>query len=251
MTILPPLLAGNWKMNGMQGSLSEIEALRDAVTSGRMGRAETLICPPFTLLRAAADLCRGAALGIGGQDCDPKPSGAFTGNISADMLRDAGATAVIVGHSERRTLMGETDALVHAKADAAARAGLLAIICVGETRDEHDRGETLQVIGRQIDESVPRTSGAGTIAVAYEPVWAIGTGLVPSAGQIVDVHGFLRQRLEGLLSDRAGGVRLLYGGSVKPDNAEAIGALSNVDGMLVGGASLKAKDFIEIAAAYR
>ena len=251
MAMLPPLLAGNWKMNGLQGSLSEIEALRDAVASGRMGRADTLICPPFTLLRAAADLCRGAALGIGGQDCDAKPSGAFTGNISAEMLRDAGATAVIVGHSERRTLMGETDAMVQAKADAAARAGLFAIICVGETGDEHDRGETLRVIGRQIDESVPRTSTARTIAVAYEPVWAIGTGVVPSSAQIEDVHDFLRTRLGSLLSGRAEGVRLLYGGSVKPDNAQVIGSLSNVDGMLVGGASLKAKDLIGIAAAYR
>ncbi len=251
MAVLPPLLAGNWKMNGLQESLSEIEALRDAVASGRTGRADTLICPPFTLLRAAADLCRGSALGIGGQDCDTQVSGAFTGNISAEMLRDAGARAVIVGHSERRTLMGETDALVKSKAEAAARAGLLAIICVGETQDEHDRGETLGVIGRQIDESVPLASTAQAIAVAYEPVWAIGTGVVPSPGQIEDVHGFLRRRLEGLLSGRAAGVRLLYGGSVKPDNAEAIGALSNVDGMLVGGASLKATTFIAIAAAYR
>ena len=251
MAILPPLLAGNWKMHGLQGSLSEIEALRDAVAAGRMGRAETLICPPFTLLRAAAALCRGAALGIGGQDCDTQPSGAFTGNISAEMLRDAGATAVIVGHSERRTLMGETDALVKAKAEAAARANLFAIICVGETQDEHDSGETLEVIGRQIDDSVPRASAAGTIAVAYEPVWAIGTGVIPSSAQIEDVHGFLRRRLESLLAGPAQGVRLLYGGSVKPDNAETIGALSNVDGMLVGGASLKAEDFIEIAAAYR
>ncbi len=251
MAIPPPLLAGNWKMNGLQGSLVEIETLRDAVAAGRLGRAETLICPPFTLVRAAAELCRGAALGIGGQDCDTKPSGAFTGNISAEMLRDAGATAVIVGHSERRTLLGETDALVLAKAEAAARAGLLAIICVGETRDQHDRDETLRVIGRQIDESIPRTSNARSIAVAYEPVWAIGTGLVPSTAQIEDVHGFLRRRLETLLSGGAEGVRLLYGGSVKPDNAVAIGALSNVDGMLVGGASLRAKDLIEIAAAYR
>lgn len=251
MAILPPLLVGNWKMNGLQGSLSEIEVLAGAVSSGRAGRAETLICPPFTLLRAAADLCRGSALGIGGQDCDTEVSGAFTGNISAEMLRDCGATAVIVGHSERRTLMGETDALVKSKAEAAARAGLLAIICVGETQDEHDRGETLAIIGRQIDESVPRTSTTRAIAVAYEPVWAIGTGVVPSVGQIEDVHGFLRRRLEGLLSGQAAGVRLLYGGSVKPDNAVAIGALSNVDGMLVGGASLKAETLIEIAAAYR
>ncbi len=251
MAVLPPLLAGNWKMNGLQESLSEIEALRDAVASGRTGRADTLIFPPFTLIRASADLCHGSALGIGGQDCDPQVSGAFTGNISAEMLRDAGARAVIVGHSERRTLMGETDALVKSKAEAAARAGLLAIICVGETQDEHDRGETLGVIGRQIDESVPLASTAQAIAVAYEPVWAIGTGVVPSPGQIEDVHGFLRRRLEGLLSGRAAGVRLLYGGSVKPENAEAIGALSNVDGMLVGGASLKATTFIAIATAYR
>ncbi len=251
MAVLPPLLAGNWKMNGLRESLSEIETLAEAVSSGRTGRAETLVCPPFTLLRAAADLCRGSALGVGGQDCDTQVAGAFTGNISAEMLRDAGAMAVIVGHSERRTLMGETDALVQRKAEAAVRAGLLAIICVGETQDQHDRGETLAVIGRQIDESVPLTSTARAIAVAYEPVWAIGTGVIPTSGQIEDVHGFLRRRLDSLLPGQAAGVRLLYGGSVKPDNAGAIGALANVDGMLVGGASLKAKTFIAIAAAYR
>ncbi len=251
MAVLPPLLAGNWKMNGIRESLAEIEALAGAVSDGRAGRAEAMICPPFTLLGAAADLCRGSALGIGGQDCDTRISGAFTGNISAEMLRDAGAKAVIVGHSERRTLMGETDALVRGKAEAAARAGLLAIICVGETQDEHDCGDTLEIIGRQVEGSVPPTSTEETIAVAYEPIWAIGTGVVPSSGQIEEVHGFLRRRLERLLSDRAAGVRLLYGGSVKPDNAAAIAALANVDGMLVGGASLKADTFIEIAAAYR
>ena len=243
-----PLLAGNWKMNGTRASLAEIAALRDAVAGGRTPGIDVLICPPFTLVMAAADLCSGTSLMVGGQDCDPQPSGASTGDISAEMLRDVGASAVIVGHSERRA-RGDTDADVHAKATAAARTGLYAIICVGETRAERDRGETLRVIGRQIDDSVPPGSTAGGIALAYEPVWAIGTGLIPAAADIAEVHGFMRRRLQTLIGGEATGVRVLYGGSVKPDNASEVWGIENVDGVLVGGASLKEDEFLGIAAA--
>ena len=244
-----PLLAGNWKMNGTRASLAEISALRDAVAAGRTRGLDLLICPPFTLVMAAADLCAGTSLMVGGQDCDPQPSGASTGDISAEMLKDAGAGAVIVGHSERRSLHGDTDADVRAKAAAAARAGLYAIICVGESRAERDRGETLRVIGRQIDDSVPPDSTAHGIALAYEPVWAIGTGLIPAVADIAEVHGFMRRRLQALIGSDGLGVRLLYGGSVKPENAHEVWSIENVDGVLVGGASLKEDEFLGIAAA--
>ncbi len=249
MATLRPLLAGNWKMNGTRASLSEIAALRDDVAAGRTRGTDVLICPPFTLIMAAADLCAGSSLAIGGQDCDAQPGGAATGDISAEMLKDAGAGAVIVGHSERRTLHGEADALVRTKAEAAARAGLMAIVCVGETRAERDRGETLRVIGRQIDESVPPSATARSIALAYEPVWAIGTGLTPSQADIAEVHGFMRRRLQALIGAEGSGVRLLYGGSVKPDNAKEVWSIDHVDGVLVGGASLLEEDFLGIATA--
>ena len=242
-----PLLAGNWKMNGTRAMLAEIAAVRDAVADGRLPDIDVLLCPPFTLLMAAADLCAGTGMMIGGQDCDSQPSGASTGDISAEMLRDAGAVTVIVGHSERRGLHGETDATVRAKAEAAIRAGLSAIICVGETRAEHERGDTLTVVGRQIDASVPR--GAKGVAVAYEPIWAIGTGLTSSPSDIAQVHLFMRQRLQVLNGAEVAAVRLLYGGSVKPDNAAEVWAIAHVDGLLVGGASLKRDDFLGIATA--
>ena len=251
MATLRPLLAGNWKMNGTRGSLSEIAALRDAVAAGRTRGADVLICPPFTLVMAAADLCAGTSLMIGGQDCDAHPSGASTGDVSAEMLKDAGAGAVIVGHSERRTNRGDTDAIVRAKAEAAARANLIAVLCVGETRAEHDRGETLRVIGRQIDESVPPDATAAGLALAYEPVWAIGTGIVPSPKDIAEVHAFMRRRLQALIGAEGNGVRLLYGGSVKPDNAGDVLSVANVDGVLVGGASLKEEEFLGIIEARR
>ncbi len=245
-----PLVAGNWKMNGSRASLAEIALVREAVGDGRRTRAETVLCPPFTLIAAAADACRGGALLIGAQDCHVAPSGAHTGDVSAEMLRDAGAAFVIVGHSERRIAHGETDALVRGKAEAAARAGLVAVICVGETRAEHDGGETLRVVGRQIDESLPSQARSDHIVIAYEPVWAIGSGLVPSVADITEVHAFIRRRLAGMLADGARGIRLLYGGSVKPANARALSALPDVDGFLVGGASLVSRDFIGIMEAY-
>jgi triosephosphate isomerase len=249
MATVRPLLAGNWKMNGTRASLAVVSAVRDAVAAGRMRGMDAVVCPPATLVMAAADLCAGSPLVIGGQDCDAQPAGASTGDVSAEMLKDAGAAVVIVGHSERRTLHGESDAVVRAKAEAAARAGLLAIICVGESRAERDGGETLRVIGRQIDESVPPGSTARSIALAYEPVWAIGTGLTPEAPDIAEVHGFMRRRLQALIGGEGAGVRLLYGGSVKPANAGEVWGVENVDGLLVGGASLKDEDFLAIAAA--
>ncbi|HEX4768939.1 MAG TPA: triose-phosphate isomerase [Lichenihabitans sp.] len=251
MASLRPLVAGNWKMNGLKAALPELAAINEAVAKGAAGRAECAVCPPFTLIAAAADLCAGKnSLQVGGQNCHTAASGAFTGDISAEMLKDAGASLVIVGHSERRANHAETDDQVRSKAEAAARAGLMAIICVGETRAERDGGETLRVVGRQIDESVPPKSTGEAIAIAYEPVWAIGTGVTPSNQDVVEVHGFIRRRLAAVLGPEGDKVRILYGGSVKPANARELTGLANVDGVLVGGASLTAKDFLGIAEAY-
>lgn len=206
------------------------------------------ICPPFTLVAALAD--RGG-LPIGGQDCAVKASGAHTGDVSAEMLKDAGAAYVIVGHSERRTDHGETDALVAAKASAAWRAGLVAIVCVGETRAEREAGETLGVVGRQVAGSLPEGTTAANTVVAYEPVWAIGTGLTPTPGDVAEVHGFIRAELVRRFGADGQGIRILYGGSVKPANAAELMAVPEVNGALVGGASLKAADFLGIAGAYR
>ena len=234
------LAAGNWKMNGTRSSLAEVAALLAAHPAPA---CEMLLCPPATLIAQMADAARGSALLVGAQDCHAKPQGAHTGDISVAMLKDAGATHVILGHSERRTDHGETDELVRAKAEAAVDAGLVAIVCIGETEAEHDAGKTLAVIGSQIDGSIPGGATAANLVVAYEPVWAIGTGRTPTLAEIAEVHSFLRGRLRGLIGDEAEGVRILYGGSVKPSNAGDIFAVPHVDGALVGGASLKAADF--------
>jgi triosephosphate isomerase len=234
------LAAGNWKMNGTAASLGEVQALLSAHPAPA---CEMLLCPPATLLARMADVAKGSALLVGGQDCHAKASGAHTGDLSATMLKDAGASHVILGHSERRTDHGETDEQVRAKAEAAIEAGLVAVVCIGETENERDAGQTLAVIGRQLDGSVPGRATAGTLVVAYEPVWAIGTGRTPTLAEIGEVHAFLRGRLRGLIGDEASGTRLLYGGSVKPSNAAEIFAIPHVDGALVGGASLKAADF--------
>ncbi|MBL9061506.1 triose-phosphate isomerase [Tabrizicola sp.] len=234
------LAAGNWKMNGTRASLAEVAALLAAHPAPA---CEMLLCPPATLIAQMADAARGSALLVGAQDCHAKPQGAHTGDISVAMLKDAGATHVILGHSERRTDRGETDELVRAKAEAAVDAGLVAIVCIGETEAEHDAGKTLAVIGSQIDGSIPGGATAANLVVAYEPVWAIGTGRTPTLAEIAEVHSFLRGRLRGLIGDEAEGVRILYGGSVKPSNAGDIFAVPHVDGALVGGASLKAADF--------
>jgi triosephosphate isomerase len=240
------LAAGNWKMNGTAASLSEVAALCSAHPTPA---CDMLLCPPATLLAQMAWAAKGTALALGGQDCHHAASGAHTGDISATMLRDAGASYVIVGHSERRTDHGESDAQVLAKAHAAIAAGLIAIVCLGETEGQRDAGETLDVIGRQLAGSVPDTATAATLVIAYEPVWAIGTGRTPTLSEIAEVHAFLRARLTARIGDQAAGVRLLYGGSVKPSNAAEIFALADVDGALVGGASLKAADFGAIVAA--
>jgi triosephosphate isomerase len=240
------LAAGNWKMNGTPAALAEVKALIGAHPSPS---CEMLLCPPATLIAQMAWAARDSALMVGGQDCHPKASGAHTGDISAAMLKDAGASHVIVGHSERRTDHGETDALVKSKAEAALSAGLVAIVCIGETEAERDAGQTLAVIGRQLDGSLPEGATAANAVIAYEPVWAIGTGRTPTLAEIAEVHAFLRNRLHSLIGAEAAGVRLLYGGSVKPSNAVEIFAVPHVDGALVGGASLKAADFGAIVAA--
>lgn len=240
------LAAGNWKMNGSGAALAELTAL---VAAHPAPACEMLICPPATLIAQAAWTVRGSLLALGGQDCHPGASGAHTGDISAAMLKEAGAAYVILGHSERRADHGESDALVAAKAAAAMAAGLVAIVCVGETEAQRDAGQTLAVIGAQIDGSVPAGATAATLVVAYEPVWAIGTGRTPTLAQIAEVHAFLRARLTARIGTEAAGVRLLYGGSVKPSNAAEIFAVADVDGALVGGASLKAADFGAIVAA--
>jgi triosephosphate isomerase (TIM) len=244
--VMRKLAAGNWKMNGLAASLAEVKAL----TAAHPGAAcEMLLCPPATLIGQMALAAKGTALMVGGQDCHPKASGAHTGDISATMLKDAGASHVILGHSERRADHGETDALVRSKAEAAISAGLVAIVCVGETEVERDAGRTLDVVGSQLAGSVPDGATAATLVVAYEPVWAIGTGRTPTLPEIAEVHAFLRARLAERIGAEAADVRLLYGGSVKPSNAVEIFALPNVDGALVGGASLKAADFGAIVAA--
>ena len=238
---MPPrkLAAGNWKMNGTLASLAEVETLmRDCASAG----VDILICPPATLLPPMAERVGQSPVAVGGQDCHAKESGAHTGDISAEQLRDAGASHVIVGHSERRADHGETDAAVAAKAVAAHRAGIVSVICVGETEAQRDAGETLDVIARQLADSVPGCATAANTVVAYEPVWAIGTGRTPTGEQIAEVHAAMRKALVARFPDGAG-FRLLYGGSVKPSNAAEIFAIADVDGALVGGASLKASDF--------
>ena len=243
-----PLVAGNWKMNGLAASVAE---LRQIIAGADAIAADLLVCPPATLIAGFAAAARSSPVRIGAQDCHAEPAGAFTGDVSAEMLADAGASAVIVGHSERRSLHHETDADVRAKAQAARRAGLLAIVCVGETRAERDAGRAQEVVGGQLAGSLPDGVTAENVVIAYEPVWAIGTGLTPTSDDIAAMHGFIRQRLVARRGAAGEGVRVLYGGSVKPANAAEILRLADVDGALVGGASLKADDFLAIAGVYR
>ena len=243
-----PLIAGNWKMNGLIASGGELQAII-AASEPLAHRADLLICPPAILVAAFASRARGSAVAIGGQDCHPAASGAHTGDISAEMLKDAGAWFVIVGHSERRADHGESSELVRAKAQAAWRAGLAPIVCVGETEAQRKVGQTLDIVGAQLAASVPDGSTAANLVVAYEPVWAIGTGLTPTIADIEQVHGFIRNKLSERLKGEGGGIRILYGGSVKPSNAAEILRAHEVNGALIGGASLKAADFLAIAAA--
>lgn len=240
------LAAGNWKMNGTFASLAEAEALlADHPAPG----CDMLLCPPTTLLAALSAKTRGSQLAVGGQDCHSATSGAHTGDISAAMLKEAGADYVILGHSERRNDHGESDAMVKAKATAAWQAGLIAIICLGESEAQRDAGQTLEVIAEQLAGSVPQGANGANTVIAYEPVWAIGTGRTPTDPEIAEVHALIRRNLGRAFGDQAQSMRLLYGGSVKPSNAKAIFALPNVDGALVGGASLTAKDFGAIVSA--
>ena len=241
---LRKLVAGNWKMNGLAASLAELDAIAAAAAAN--GGVDIALCPPFTLIAQATWALRGKSVALGGQDCHIAAKGAHTGCIAADMIADAGAAYVIVGHSERRADQGETDAAVRAKAEAARAAGLIAIVCVGETEAERDEGVALPTVTAQLDGSVPPAGTAATLAVAYEPVWAIGTGRTPTVGDIGEMHAMIRAKLIELLGAEGQGVRILYGGSVKPDNARELLGVADVDGALVGGASLTAAQFVPI-----
>jgi triosephosphate isomerase (TIM) len=235
------LVAGNWKMNGLRrDGLALARAVAERARAAH--RCDLLVCPPASLLAAVAEALGDAPVALGGQDCHAEPKGAFTGDLSAEMLKDAGCTHVILGHSERRHGHGESDAIVRAKVAAAWRAGLVAIVCVGERRDEREAGRAVAVVTGQLAASLPQGAAAERLVIAYEPVWAIGTGLTPTAADIVTIHAAIRARASE-------GVRILYGGSVNPTNASEILALAEVDGALVGGASLKADDFWTIAQA--
>lgn len=243
-----PLVAGNWKMNGSRAALDE--ALKVARGLGFNDSADVMICPPAILVAPLAQALGGQPVAVGGQDCHARASGAHTGDIAAEMLKDAGAAAVIVGHSERRSDHGETSKIVRAKAEAAHRAGLTAIVCIGETAGERRCELTLAVVARQLSQSLPDGATAANTIVAYEPVWAIGTGLTPTAHDVEVVHAAIRQALSQRFGAEGAAMRILYGGSVKPDNARELMAVANVDGALVGGASLKADDFLGIIRAY-
>jgi triosephosphate isomerase len=244
-----PLIAGNWKMHGLRGSAGELETI--IAGAGKLRGVDLMVCPPATLTASFAALARGSSVTIGGQDCHAQAAGAYTGDISAEMLKDAGAVAVIVGHSERRHYHGETDAVVRDKALAARRAGLVAIVCVGETRPQREAGHARAVVSAQLDGSLPEDlDRAEAIVVAYEPVWAIGSGVTPTARDVSDIHGFIRERLASRYADKARQIRVLYGGSVKPANAKALITVDDVDGALVGGASLDADEFLAIASVY-
>ncbi|MCK5574321.1 MAG: triose-phosphate isomerase [Sphingomonadales bacterium] len=246
-----PIAAGNWKMNGLKASMAEVEALNAALESGADARCEVLLCPPFTLLGAFDAALANSSIQHGAQDCHMNESGAHTGDISAQMLKDTGCSHVIVGHSERRADHGEDDATVRAKADAVHGAGLVAIICVGETDAERDAGKALDIVNGQLAGSLPDAATAANTVVAYEPVWAIGTGRTPTPADVEEVHGAIRQSLVARFGSEGEGMRVLYGGSVKPSNAKELMSVPNVDGALVGGASLKAADFNGIIDAYR
>lgn len=244
---ITPLIAGNWKMNGLvKPGLAQIEALTKLTARKRGIKADILLCVPFTMLPAACDQLKRNRIAVGGQDCHASPSGAHTGDISAEMLADIGCKYVICGHSERRADHHETDKAVRRKAEAAHRAGLTAIICVGETLEQREVGEAEKVVGAQLTGSLPRSSSSADTVIAYEPVWAIGTGMTPTVDDVAAMHDYIRARLRRRLHQEGAKVRILYGGSVKPDNAADLLAVSNVNGALVGGASLKATDFFGI-----
>ena len=241
-----PYIVGNWKMNGSRASLSEARAIDRG--AARLPGVMVAIAPPATLISLMADAVE--TISLGGQDCHAQASGAFTGDVSAAMLADVGASFVIVGHSERRAGYGETDAMVRAKAEAATTAGLGVIVCVGETEAERDAGKAEKVVTGQLDGSLPPEAGTpGQVTVAYEPVWAIGTGRVPSADDVSAMHRAIRARLEQRYGAAHAGVRILYGGSVNAANAAELLHCDEVGGALVGGASLTAESFLTIVSA--
>ena len=244
MPAIKSLVAGNWKMHGSRASLLEVEAVRDAV--GEQDDVEVAICPPATLISRTSIMVANSPILVGGQDCHAEVKGAHTGDVAAEMLADAGAELVIVGHSERRADHGEDDAAVRAKAEAAWRAGLTAILCVGESEEERRGERALPVVEGQLAGSVPDGASAANIVIAYEPVWAIGTGLTPTTDDIAAMHAHIRAELGNRFPAEAASIRILYGGSVKPNNATEIFAVEGVNGALVGGASLKAADFLTI-----
>jgi triosephosphate isomerase len=246
---ITPLIAGNWKMNGLRANLFEVERLATLLAEGEPPRCSIAICPPATLIAPMNRITAPAGILLGAQDCHPSAGGAFTGDLSALMLADAGAQMVIVGHSERRTNYGETDHLVLQKAQAAMAAGVTPIICIGETREQRDAGDAESVVSLQLAASVPEQAAEINAVIAYEPVWAIGTGLTPSADDIARMHASLREQLSTRFGARGEKIRILYGGSLKPDNAQEILAIENVNGGLVGGASLLADDFFAIISA--
>jgi triosephosphate isomerase len=246
---IKPLVAGNWKMNGTRESLNELKAMGAGVET-LAAKIDTLICPPATLLYVATALLTDSKLQIGAQDCHTKQSGAFTGDISAEMIADCFGTHAIVGHSERRTYHREDDAVVRAKAHAAIEAGLTAIVCIGETEADRKAGATLDVLKMQLAGSVPDGATAQAVVIAYEPVWAIGTGLTPTAADVEEAHAFMRAELVARFGSEGAKMRILYGGSVKPSNAVELMGIANVDGALIGGASLKSADFLAICQAY-
>lgn len=245
---IKPIVAGNWKMNGLKQALGEAAAVRDGIAG--FAAADVMICPPATLLAPLVETLEGSAVIAGAQDCHPAEKGAHTGDISAEMIRDVGAGAVIVGHSERRADHGETSRVVRAKAEAAHRAGLVAIVCIGETAGERRAGLTLDVVARQLRDSLPEGCTAANTVIAYEPVWAIGTGLTPTPDDVAEVHASIRSKLATAFPADGASMRILYGGSVKPENAATLMAVENVNGALVGGASLKAADFLGIIRSY-
>lgn len=246
-----PLVAGNWKMNGTKEGMVELESMRDAMKPGNRPNHDLLVCVPFTLLCQAGEMASRSAFNIGAQDCHANINGAHTGDISVEMIADCGGEAVIVGHSERRTDHNETNEQVLAKAKTALDWGHMAIICIGESEAERKGGTTLDVLKYQMAGSIPDSPANGEIVVAYEPIWAIGTGLVPSVGDVEEAHKFMRDELVARFGDAGKSIRLLYGGSVKPSNADELMGIENVDGALVGGASLKAEDFLGICATYK
>ena len=244
-----PLVAGNWKMNGGLAMLKEPRLLAAMLKDVKL-KADVMVCPPATILRWVKSVLKGNKIKLGGQDCHWNPAGAHTGDISAEMLKEAGCSGVIVGHSERRTNHGETDGLVMQKAKGAHRAGLIAIICIGETLDERKSGKTLDIVSRQLKGSVPEGATAAQTVIAYEPVWAIGTGLTPTTAEVAEVHAHIRAELGAIMGREGAGTRILYGGSVKASNAAELMSQPNVNGALVGGASLKAADFLGIIKVY-